>query len=276
MRSLLKVIYRYRAFFIFILLELVCTYLIVRNNNYQGAAFFNSSNALVGNLLETQSGITGYLSLKEANKELAAENARLRAELDVLEDVADTAGNIFRKTVLLEDYQYIPARVINNSTRRYNNYLTLNKGEKDSIKAGMGVIGPGGVVGRVKAVSENFATVISVLHNDMLISSQVRRTGYFGSTSWPGKDASTAELKFIPRSESVMQGDTIITSGYNAVYPGGVLVGIVEEVKLREDASFYDIKLRLSTDFGNLSYVYVVENKMKEERDSIENVAITP
>lgn len=275
MRSLLNVIYRYRAFFIFILLELVCTWFVVRNNNYQGAAFFNSANAVAGSLLETQSGVSDYLDLKEANDELANENARLRMALDHYDEIEeDTTRSIFRRAELVGDYLYRPARVINNSTRRYTNYITIDRGAGDGIEPGMGVIGPSGVVGRVKAVSENFATVTSLLHGDMLVSSQIRRTGTFGSTAWPGRSASIATLKYVPRSESVMKGDTVITSGYNAVYPRGILIGTVEEIGLQDDASYFDINITLATDFSKLSFVYVVDNRIREEKDSLESITI--
>ncbi|MGB3183177.1 MAG: rod shape-determining protein MreC [Cyclobacteriaceae bacterium] len=275
MRSLLNVIYRYRAFLIFILLELICTYLVVRNNNYQGAAFFNSANAVAGSFLDTQSGISDYLDLKDANNELADENARLRMALDrYTRDGNDTTGSLFRRADLVGDYLYLPASVINNSTRRYTNYITIDRGTKDGIEPGMGVIGPSGVVGRVKAVSKNFATVTSLLHGDMLVSSQIRRTETFGSTAWPGRDATSALLRYVPRSESVIKGDTVITSGYNAVYPKGILIGIVNEIGLQEDASYFDITMKLATDFSNLSFVYVVDNRNRIERDSLESITI--
>jgi rod shape-determining protein MreC len=278
MRNLFAFIYRFRAFLIFVLLEALCIFLIVRYNTYQGAAMFNSANTYVGQVLEFQSGVTDYFRLASVNSTLAQENAVLRQELMYYRkeaesdstDLLDTtffASNDSSKT---EPYILHTGRVINNSVRRTNNYLTLAVGTLDGVKPGMGVISPNGVVGRVKTVSRHYATVTSLLHSQMLISAKIKKDNTFGTIKWVGGDYRTALLDYIPLHIKPEVGDTIVTSGYNTVFPEGIKIGTISKVERELDKSFYTIRVQLAVDFAQLSYVYVVENPRKPEQDSLE------
>ncbi len=69
-------------------------------------------------------------------------------------------------------------------------------------------------------------------------------------------------------------GDSIVTSGYNAIFPAGIYIGKIKESKLKEEALFHDIKVELGQDFGKLAFVEVIKNRRKNERDSIEHTTI--
>jgi rod shape-determining protein MreC len=133
----------------------------------------------------------------------------------------------------------------------------------------MGVLTANGVVGRVKAVSKHYATVTSLLHSQTLISVKLRRNKSLGSIRWDTENPETASLHYIPLSEKIFKGDSVVTSGAGGIYPPGILVGRVISVRKELDKSFYTILVRLSVDFEKLSYVYVVENKRKPELDSL-------
>jgi rod shape-determining protein MreC len=270
MQKLFLFLFQYRAFFFFIILEVISGYLIVHNNRYQNAAFFNSSNHIAGSILHTSDNIYSYFSLKEVNEILAEENARLRAQLTNQEE-KDTSSLFINDPELNDQYNFLAAKVIKNSTDMYNNFITIDKGSLNGVEPGMGVISPDGVVGKVKSVSRHYATVTSILHTDGLVSSIIKQSGVFGSLKWEGKDATTASLLYIPRHIKVTKGDTITSSGFNAIYPAGILIGTVNEIDIKGNAAFYDIKVTLSTDFSKLGYVYVVQNKLKFERDSLES-----
>ncbi|MFD3001074.1 rod shape-determining protein MreC [Pontibacter toksunensis] len=278
MRNLFAFIYRFRAFLLFVLLEVLCVYLIVRYNTYQGAAFFNSANSYVGQVLEFQSGVTEYFRLTSVNNTLAHENAELRKELMRFRtqqvsdstNVLDTTFYAATDTSKTAPYVLHAGRVINNSVRRMNNYLTLSVGAADGVEPGMGVISPDGVVGRVKTVSRNYATVTSVLHSQMLVSAKIKSSDTFGTVKWTGGDYRTAMLDYIPLHVNPAEGDTIVTSGFNTVFPEGILLGTITSVEKEQDKSFYTITIQLAVDFAQLSYVYVVENTKKEERENLE------
>ncbi|MCX2738342.1 rod shape-determining protein MreC [Pontibacter anaerobius] len=281
MRNLFAFIYRFRAFLVFLLLEALSVFLIVRYNTYQGAAFFNSANRYVGQVLEFQSGITDYFRLTGINQALATENAALRQELMQYRQLTltdstaslDTTYYTSSDTSRAYPYHLQAGRVINNSVRRMNNYLTISKGTADGVQPGMGVIAPSGVVGRVKTVSEHYATITSLLHSQMLISAKLVKDNTFGTIKWQGGDYRTALLDYIPLHVKPEKGDTIVTSGFNTVFPEGIMVGTISSIEQEPDKSFYTIGVKLSVDFAQLSYVYVVENMYKVERDTLEQNA---
>ncbi|RNI29852.1 rod shape-determining protein MreC [Rufibacter immobilis] len=277
MRKLFIFIFRIRAFLVFLLLEGFSLYLLYRSNAYHNAAFYQSSNYYVGRVLEIQSEVANYFNLTEVNEHLAQENASLRMQLTQLQERQqnDSLGGVKDSLFVATDslgpavFTYRPARVTSNSVRGLNNHLALNMGSDAGIQPGMGVLTANGVVGRVKAVSKHYATVTSLLHSQTLISVKLKRNKSLGSIRWDTENPETASLHYIPLSEKVFKGDSVVTSGAGGIYPPGILVGRVVSVRKELDKSFYTIVVRLGVDFEKLSYVYVVENKRKPELDSL-------
>ena len=174
------------------------------------------------------------------------------------------------------DYPLVAARVLNNSLRAVDNYLTLNVGTADGVQPGLGVLSANGVVGQVKSASEHYATVFSLLHSKMAVAAKIKRDGTFGSVKWPGEDYSHALLDYIPRQNRLVRGDSVVTSGFNAIFPEGVFVGTVESFVKEPDKNFWTVRLRLGVDFSRLTYVYVVHNHPRTERDSLETALTAP
>lgn len=271
MDRLLRFFYEYRAFFTFLLFELICAWLIVQNNQYQSASFFNSSNRLAVSIIGFSNGVREYFSLRDINKELATENAVLRTKLEqrnqslYLLDVRE-----IKDPAIINRFEFVSAKVVNNTTSLFKNFITINKGKDAGIEPGMAAISAHGAVGKVKSVSDHYAVLISLLNIDEHVSSVIKRTQNFGTVQWDGGNARFADLLYIPRHVKPLVGDTIVTSGYNAVFPQGVLVGIIREVKLKEEAPFYDLKIELAQDFTKLSFVEIVKSNLKAEKDSLE------
>ncbi len=279
MQQLFQFLYRYRAFLFFVLLEFVSIYLIVQNNNYQSAAYFNTANYYAAKTLGISNSVTEYVHLREVNSHLATENRQLHTQLTQAQlkqtviQVSPTLGDstVYKPdTAVASRFDFKVAKVINNSTERFKNFLTIDKGSVDGIRPGMGVISATGVVGKVKSCTEHFSTVISLLHTEMMVSSKVKRNGVFGTARWSGKDPGIISLTYIPRHQSVNQGDTVLTSDYNATFTPGIMIGTVKAVRLKPDDTYYEIDVTLSTNFNSLSYVYVIENKLQAEQQSLE------
>lgn len=168
----------------------------------------------------------------------------------------------------------VPARVINNSLREVDNYLTLNVGTADGVHDDQGVISAAGVVGKVQAVSAHYARVASVLNSKMVVAAQLKRDGTSCSVKWPeGTDFSRALLDQILRQTRLVVGDTVVTSGYSSVFPAGVFIGTVESFTTEPNKNFLTVRLRLGVDFSRLTYVYVVPAPPTPERDSLEQHA---
>ena len=270
MERLFLFIYRYRAFFTFLVLELFCAWLIVENNQYQGSQFFNSSNSFVASINGFSHGAREYFSLREMNSMLAEENVDLRKKLEQKQDLNSLTAREATDSALIKRFDFVSAKVVNNSVHRFTNFITINKGKVEGIGPGMAVISSEGIVGKVKAVSEHYGVVTSLLNIDVMVSALLKRTGHFGTIHWDGRNPDIIMLEYIPRHVKPAVGDTVVTSGYNAVFPEGILVGTIQDIKLRDEALFYELHVKLSQDFRKLSYVVVVKSNLKPELDSLE------
>jgi rod shape-determining protein MreC len=198
------------------------------------------------------------------------ENIRLKNQLRTSFLYQGSITSTVRDTLYRQQYTFLEAEVVNNSTNKQNNYITINKGRKQGIKEEMGVISPLGVVGVVKSVSANFSTVISVLNqNQNQISVKFQKNDYFGNLVWEGKNHRYATMKEILHHVPVAVGDTIVTSGLSAIFPKGIMVGTVEDFEVK-GGNFYEIKVKLANDFKQLTVVYVIKNYFKEEQLNLE------
>jgi len=255
---------------------------MVNNNYYQGTMWFNSSNEVVATVMSSTDAVSDYFQLAEINENLADENARLnkllldqkrwreQQALDTLKHPLATPADDSIPNKLTTQYSFQVAKVINSSVNRPNNYLTLNKGTALGIRPGMAVISPQGVVGKVMVCSENFCTVTSVLHRNMLVSAAIAKTNASGGLRWDGNDPRFAKLQYIARHLKPQKGDTIVTSANSSVFPPGIMVGRIASVDIKDNDTFYDIDVALSTDFSTLQFVYIINNRLKAEQDSVE------
>lgn len=272
MRGLLRFIYKYRAFELFILLEVISVWLLVSNNRYYNVSYLNTTNSVVATTNQRIFNTQKYFSLQEVNEKLAQENALLREQLTRLL-YSESYRKLPVNDSLLDRYELIPAKVERNSTAKNHNIILLDKGKTHGIESGMGVVGPQGVIGQIKYVSNNFSSAISLLHTDTRISSLLTRDGTIGTTQWDGKDIGIAKLKYIPRHVPIAEGDTVITSGFNSVFPEGIMIGYVQRIDVKKNESFYDIDIALSTSFHNLNMTYIVKDKLGAEIDSLTTIS---
>jgi rod shape-determining protein MreC len=216
-----------------------------------------------------------YFSLRDINTDLADENASLRKKLEQRnQSLYSLEVRELRDPAIINRFDYVSAKVVNNSVSFTKNFITINKGTDAGIRPGMAVISAKGAVGKVKSVSEHYSVLISLLNIDEQVSSIIKSSGYFGTSQWDGIDPRMVELLYIPRHVKLQAGDTVVTSGYNAVFPEGVFVGVIKEINLKEETPFYNIKVELAQDFGNLSFVEVIKSNLKQEKDSLEEATL--
>jgi rod shape-determining protein MreC len=258
---------------LFVFLEIISLTFVFSNNYYHEAGYFNSSNRISGAVYSAYSGFTSYFNLKTVNRQLADENSQL---LKFTSEIKDTSAH--KKTPKTnpfgQQFNFIVAEVIDNSTNLPSNYITLNAGSEQGIGESMGVISPAGIVGIVIKVSAHYSVVMSLLHKKTLVSAMFKKSGTFGTLSWGDKmDYRFATLAQIPMSEKIKISDTIETSGYSNAFPKGVMVGTVESFKENPEQYFYTVRVKLSTDFKNLRYVYVVSDLKKIEKEALETDA---
>lgn len=264
MRKLLDFLYKRRRIALFLILELVSFWLIVSFNQRHNADFLNSSNTLAANVATASQDISDYFELEKINQQLVEENRLLQSQLNSEFNPPDSGRSYS------ENYSIISARVLSNSYQRSTNFLTISRGRADGVLPGMGIISPSGVVGQVKSSSENYASVYSLLHPQMLVSSILKKSNTKCTIQWDQVDFQQASLKFIPRHINLQIGDTITTSGFNSVFPPDVMLGIVSEKMLENHMTFYEAKVKLAVDFTSLHNVFAVVREAKVELDSLE------
>ncbi|MDD6471551.1 MAG: rod shape-determining protein MreC [Bacteroidales bacterium] len=275
MRNLINFFIKYNYWFLFLLLEVTSFVLLFRYNNYQQGVFFTSSNAVMGKIYEEIGIANSYFQLRTVNESLLDRNTQLERQVAFLKrqlsekqadeteleslDRVDSAKMIIRK-----------ANVVKNSINQADNYITLDKGSADGIRPEMGVIDAKGVVGIVYKTSAHYALVISLLNSKSAVSCKIAGSEYFGYMRWDQGDSRYAYLKDLPRHVDFNIGDTVVTSGYSAVFPEGIMIGRVESVSDSHDGLSYLLKVRLSTDFGKIGSVRVIERKERMEQNELE------
>jgi len=265
MRTLFQFLLKHNYFILFLILETIAFVYIIKSNNYQHSIFISSANNITGKILETANNIDQYFKLRKINEILAKENAYYKSLSKNSYIITDNREFFVNDTLYRQQYKYIVAKVINNSVNKRNNYLTLNKGYKQGIRKDMSVITSNGIIGIVANVSENFSSVISVLHEKTRIVAQIKKNSYPGTLLWDGKNCKYAILKDIPTHVDVKQGDTIITGSYSNLFPEGILIGTVADVNNKKGDDFLNIKVLFSIDYRTITWVYVVNDLMKEE-----------
>jgi rod shape-determining protein MreC len=258
-RTLLDFIIRHSYIFLFILLETISLLLLFGYNDRQKAALFSSSNTVSGHVFEIQSNFKEYFGLKNENAKLADENARLQSEVFFLRD----SLRINQEISVLSNS--VVARVIDNSVRKDDNFITIDKGASDGLSKGMGVYDANGVVGIVMLTGKIYSVILPILNGRSSISCKIKGQNCFGFLEWKGGDPYTAEVLDLPYLTNVEVGDTIVTSGFSSVFPEGIPVGVVSGFEEYQAGYSIVVSVKLSADISNLGYVYINTKKSDTE-----------
>lgn len=274
MYNLLEFFRKYHYIILFLILEAVSFVLLFRFNHYQGNAWFSAANTAAARVNSWYADAISYLNLRTINRSLTDTNIKLQLEADQLREALITLthdSTYTERTVYqhLINYQIIPATVVSNSRRRNNNYLVIDKGEKDGVRSEMGVVGGGGVVGIVYLTGPHYSLALPVTNKKSSISCRVRGQRYFGYLEWEGEALGHAHLDDIPRYARVQKGECVETSGYSSVFPPGIFVGRISGISNSEDGQTYRLDVNLGTDFANLRDVSVIATPYKAEIDTL-------
>jgi rod shape-determining protein MreC len=217
-------------------------------------------------MFQMSSNIKEYFNLKEQNEILADENSRLRKKLstnNISEEIMPLAFGAVGK------FNFRSAQIIKNSYGKTNNQLTIDKGTKDSIEVDMGAITSKGIVGIINRVSSNYGRIQSILNTNSQINAALKKSNHFGFLSWNGKNPNVIQLTEIPKLAPLSIGDTIVTGGNSAIFPRGILVGIVENFSVSTEDTFI-VDVKLFNDMTKLSHVYIIENLNLAEIEILE------
>lgn len=278
MHNLAEFLAKYKHWFLFVLLEIISLVLLFRFNNYQGSVWFTSANIVAGKAYEVSSEISSYLTMGKANEELTKRNVELELQVKELseqlyEKMRDPKYLTKGQYRYLSQFKLIHAKVVSNSVSGSDNLITINKGSRDGVHVDMGVACGNGIVGTVYLVGIHYSIVIPVLNAKSNISCSIQGRNYFGYLHWAGGATDIAYLDDVPRHAKFEVGDRVVTSGYSSIFPEGILVGKVKQVYNSEDGLSYRVAVQLSTDFGSLRDVSVIDDASIREQKKMMDAA---
>lgn len=274
MQKIINFLIKYRNLLLYLFLMIVAVIFTIQSHLHHRNMVIHSTGNMTSRLLQSRSNVYDYFNLGERNKRLQEENARLRMQLLAAGDtlIGTESTRIFLDTV---PYRIFPARVIKSDYHRRDNYLTIDIGTNQGIKADMGVISSQGIVGLVDKTNAKYSRVISILNSGISLNAQIKGTNTIGSLVWNGKDPYTMNLIDVPRLAKVKKGDTIITGIQSTSFPPDILIGKVKKVTLIETGSRYDIEVKLFNDLTDLGYVSVIKSRDERFRKIVDTLTIS-
>ena len=283
MKNIFLFIRRYFTFLSFLLLQVLAIVLLSNASKTHQSFFASAANEFTGSIDKRYSNLRSYFGLKETNRLLAEENARLRNLLPA-NFLAINNGRKYGVDSLIKDslghvrkFTFLPAQVIGNTVTLQANFLTLERGSAQGVKKGMAVTGPEGIVGVVVETSANYSRVMSLLHRNSKVSAMLKKDNSAGSIEWDGSDPSYLTLRNVTKGAKVSRGDTVVTSNYSANFPSHLMVGTVAAISADPSSNFYTLKIKTATNFYSIQYIYLIENVRYAEQVQLEtNPVKTP
>lgn len=269
MKGLIRFIIRNHVFILFVAYLVISLVFVYQFNNYHRSYFIELVHNVKDRNARVLEGISNYFSLRDENTTLLMENKRLRNLLKESWDNINFEDVIISDTLFRQKYVYTEAEVINATTSRKHNYITIDKGRRHGIEPDMAVISDNGIVGIVLESSENFSTVISMLHLNFRVSGKIKNNNYFGSVTWNGRNTERVSFNDILHHVEIHKGDTIVTNNFSHIFPEGLIIGTITDYSVK--GNFYEINLKPSTNFKNLAYVYVIKNLYRNEQLELED-----
>lgn len=279
MFRLISFLSSYRNIILFLTLELFSLWLIVKFNEHQRHLMGDVVMEVAGTIQDQKRSFTSYFDLNKTVEQLKGGMDSLKNREDMLQRQLDELQaviirdsllrNMPDSTILKTRYRYIPSRAVQSTNNKNYNYITLDKGKKDGITVGMGVVSPQGIAGRVIQTSENFSLALSAINVSFKLSVKAEGIGEIGLYEWEGGDSRYGMIHHIPPTISVKRGDRILTSGNSTVFPEGYQVGEIETVKADAQAGSQTAVIKLATDFRALRMLYIVNEGHKEEIESM-------
>lgn len=278
MQNLLAFLARYYHWILFLILEVISAVMLFRHNSYQSSVWVSSANSVAGKVYEISSSVEQFFTLTKRaeqltrrNVQLEAEMAQMRTALTELQHDSTTVDSSI--AVQMSTLRYVPAKVVSNQVDRTDNLMTINRGSADGIMPDMGVVSGQGIVGVTYMVGPHYTVVMPVLNSHSRISCIIRQRGYFGYLTWDGRSASQAYMDDVPRHAQFEVGDWVETSGFSTIFPQGFTVGRITSVGNSADGLSYRLTIDLSTDFGRLRDVCVLNDTTIAERARLELAA---
>ena len=276
MRNIFLFIRRFFTVIVFLVLQVVALWFLFTYNRFHKSKGLGVASEATGWFNSRYNTLEDFFKMKEENRRLLKMNDSLINLLSSNFTKIDTAVTILKDTIPYDTlgnfrhYAWREAQVLYSTVNSEKNYVQINRGANQGMKDNMGVFSSdGGLVGQVVNVSPNFSQVMSLLHVQNKVNVQVKKYKISGTLSWDGKDPRFLTLTNIPKSDSLIKGDTIVTGNYSLSFPPGHLVGTIAEIIPDPSTNFYVLKILAEANFQNLQHVMVVENLQYNDQDNL-------
>ena len=269
MKNALELLWRFGYHLLFAAMQFLCFYIIINYNKEQKSIFLNSTNIFSASVNGRIDKFNQYLRLQRENDSLHRQNALLIKKFIDYDINSSLSPN---DTLDLDSskYELIAVDVCNSTFNLTDNFLTLCSGSNIGLNEDMGVITKKGIVGIIKKVSKNLSIVMSLLNSQSSISCAIKRNNSTGVLKWKSNNPKILHLESIPKHHTVIEGDTVVTSGYSTIFPKGLMVGKVKSVVLEAGNNSYTILVELFNDPSAWDAMYVIRNKLGEEQRLLE------
>jgi rod shape-determining protein MreC len=281
MRFVVEILFRSRAFLLFLALQSLSLFFLFRSYTYQKVIMLGWVQEKSFFMQQTRQKYADYVHLNQENETLKNENAALlnasgnfsyKNDAFALLSHKDTVQTInadssaYRR---IQWFQYTPAEVTYNNLKSTNNYILIDKGRKHGIAPDMGLMAANGIIGTVVDVSDDFSLALSVLNTASKISVRLKKNQYNGTMTWNGKWYKTVQVEDIPKHANVQNGDTIVSNKVSQIFPENIPIGVVKDVYPSKDGDYFIADVDLFADFDALRHVYVIKNLKKGQVDTL-------
>ncbi len=198
------------------------------------------------------------------------ENTQLKNEIHVLKMANSRYRELLATQERLEDLlqfkqtinrPVLAAQVIGLDPTGWFKSVIIDKGKWAGLRLDMPVVNAFGVVGRVVSVSSNYAKVLLIIDQNSAVDCLVQRSRDRGMLK--GLMSEICKLDYVAKSNDITMGDIVVTSGLGGVFPKGLPVGRILDVKEISGELFKDIKIRTAVDFSKLEEVLVILEESK-------------
>ncbi len=256
---------------LFVVLECIAINFYAHSDIYTQAKMLSYSNKVVGGAQGAWGGLRGYFKLRSKNETLISRIAELENELTTYRHMkSDSTLWASSESGFEKPYKYIVAKVESNTINKLENYIVLNRGERDGVQKNMAVVSAGGaMVGYVAACSERYSVAVSVLNSKFRTSGKILGQDHMGSIFWSGESRYVVDMEELSKYANVKVGDEIISTGHSQIFPEGILIGCVASAQLNESNTSYNVTIDLAADLSAITEVIIVGNNNYEEVESL-------
>ena len=271
MRNLIAFFKRFQVFLAFVAFQAIALSLYVTYMSFPKSQYLTSASLVTGEILSVKNQATELLNLSHTNSILQQKLITYRKQKK--QSFIQIDRNLYKinDTLFQQQYEYIPATVINSTFDKRNNYFTLDVGKLQGVKRDMGVFSEQGIVGIVHFSGDHYSIVKSVLTQNINIDVMVENNGAFGLLKWETHHARRGNISGISNDMRLKKWSKVVTKGGSGYFPKGIPVGIISAVKSIEGKPLWDVEIIFAEDFRKIQKVYVIKNLLRTEQEEVES-----